>query len=244
MFPKVAQAFAIAGIASLAASPGLAQARNDPARSYYGNCGAPNGSGPGTTNYYSSGDPCAFTYSVPDARVPQFMNENPQCTLYSRTQLNCSRAATGNYGQILLDRRDGVGAGGGKNPGSAPFSIPSTRPPMGIPPEQRAAAEQSWQRACALIDRNDARGAMPLLLQGARMGDKRAQATLGIRYQNGWGQSRRSRGGILVWSRRRPGTSRGPICARGHVRRRRRWPAQGSCKGDGTLHQEREPRLR
>ena len=187
MLTKIAKALAFAGIASAATYSGFAQGRNPPAKSPYGNCGAPNGDGPGTTNYYSSGDPCAFTYSVPDALVPQFMNENPQCTLYSRTQLNCSKAATGNYGQIPLDKRDGAGAGGGKNVGSAPFSIPSTRPPMGIPPEQRAAAEQWWQRACVLIDQHDARAAMPLLLQGARIGDKRAQSTLGIRYQDGDG---------------------------------------------------------
>jgi hypothetical protein len=44
-----------------------------------------------------------------------------------------------------------------------------------------------WQRAVALIDRNDYRDAIPLLQQAARMGHAKAQATLGIAYQDGNG---------------------------------------------------------
>lgn len=51
-------------------------------------------------------------------------------------------------------------------------------------------AENLWQRAVTLIDRNDYRDAIPLLQQGAQLGDARAQATLGIAYQDGNGVRR------------------------------------------------------
>ena len=51
----------------------------------------------------------------------------------------------------------------------------------------RGSAEELWQRAVTLIDRNDYRDAIPLLQQAARMGHTRAQATLGIAYQDGNG---------------------------------------------------------
>ena len=57
----------------------------------------------------------------------------------------------------------------------------------GVPQEQRAAAEELWTRAVGLIDRNDYRSAIPLLLQAGRMGHARAQSTLGIAYQDGNG---------------------------------------------------------
>jgi TPR repeat protein len=44
-----------------------------------------------------------------------------------------------------------------------------------------------WERAVALVERNDFRDAMPVLYRCALMGDRRAQSTLGIRYQNGEG---------------------------------------------------------
>jgi len=65
--------------------------------------------------------------------------------------------------------------------------IPATPPPDGVPPAQRAEAERLWQQAVALIDRNNARGAMPVLYKCALLGDRRAEATLGIRYQDGDG---------------------------------------------------------
>jgi TPR repeat protein len=51
----------------------------------------------------------------------------------------------------------------------------------------RGSAEDLWQRAVALIDRNDYRDAIPLLQQAGKMGHAKAQATLGIAYQDGNG---------------------------------------------------------
>lgn len=181
------RALAALAVCTIAMIPAFAQRQKDPVAAHYGDCGAANGGGPNSTNYYGSGNPCAFTYSVPAERINDLLNEVPYCTMYSRTQVNCSKALKGNYGQLQLDRRDGAGAGGGKNPGSAAELSYSDAPPHGVAPEQRALAEQLWTRAAALIDRNDHRGAMPLLLQAGRMGHARAQATLGIAYQDGHG---------------------------------------------------------
>jgi TPR repeat protein len=51
----------------------------------------------------------------------------------------------------------------------------------------RGSAEDLWQRAVALIDRTDYRDAIPLLQQAGKMGHAKAQATLGIAYQDGNG---------------------------------------------------------
>jgi TPR repeat protein len=67
------------------------------------------------------------------------------------------------------------------------FPIPATPPPMGVPNAQRAEAERLWAQAVALIDRNNPRAAMPVLYKCALLGDRRAEATLGIRYQDGDG---------------------------------------------------------
>ena len=67
------------------------------------------------------------------------------------------------------------------------YPIPATPPPVGVPPAQRAAADRLWEQAVVLIDRKNTRAAMPLLYKGALMGDRRAEATLGIRYQDGDG---------------------------------------------------------
>ena len=56
-----------------------------------------------------------------------------------------------------------------------------------------ASAEAMWQRAAGYIDRNDYRDALPLLQQAAKMGHARAQATLGIAYQDGQGVRRDDR---------------------------------------------------
>jgi Sel1 repeat len=129
-------------------------------------CGAANGGGPNSTNYYGSGDPCAFRYSVPQENLNRLLNDVRYCSMYSRTQVNCSQALRGNYGQIQLDAN-----------GNAPASVE----------HQGGSAEQLWQRATVLIDRNDYRDALPLLTQAGKMGHVRAQATLGIAYQDGNG---------------------------------------------------------
>ena len=72
-------------------------------------------------------------------------------------------------------------------PASQTFPIPTTPPPAGVPPAQRVEADRLWAQAVILIDRNNARAAMPVLYRCALMGDRRAEATLGIRYQDGDG---------------------------------------------------------
>ena len=123
----------------------IAQRNNDP---HYGGCGAANGGGANSTNYYGGGaDPCAYTYSVPSERLNQLLNDVSYCTMYSRTQVNCSRELKGNYDQVRLDRRDGAGMGGGKNPGSLPEASYPTVPLSAITPAQRADAERMFQRS-------------------------------------------------------------------------------------------------
>jgi hypothetical protein len=174
---------------SILVIPVFAQLSKAPSAAQYGPCGAANGGGPDSTNYYGNGDPCAFIYNVPQDRQIQLLNENPQCTMHSRTSVDCSRAVTGNYGQVRLDRQDvAAAAGGGRVPGpAAQLPYPSAPPPAGVPATQRGTAEQLRQRAFSLIERNDNRDAIPLLLQAGKMGDARAQATLGIAFQDGKG---------------------------------------------------------
>jgi uncharacterized protein len=62
----------------------------------------------------------------------------------------------------------------------------SHRPP-GTAAGPQGSAEDLWQRAVVLIDRNDYRDAIPLLQEAAKMGHPKAQATLGIAYQDGNG---------------------------------------------------------
>jgi hypothetical protein len=146
-------------------------------------CGAPNAGG--RTNLYYEGDPCAFTYNVPsEAQQIRLLQENRQCTMYNRTVVNCSKPVTGNYGQVRL-----LPGSGGRRPGDGPpaYTVPSTAPPLGVPPQQQAMAEQLWQQAAALVNGERYRDAMPRLLQAANMGHARAQSMLGIIFQDGDG---------------------------------------------------------
>ena len=73
---------------------------------------------------------------------------------------------------------------GGYNPQYNPNYRPGS-PQVSVNPH--ASAEQIWQQAAMLINQNQYRAAMPLLLRAARMGHPRAQAMLGIIYQDGDG---------------------------------------------------------
>jgi Sel1 repeat len=130
----------------------------------------------GTTN--GRGNPCV--YSVPPDWEAKLLRENPQCTQVNPGHVTCSQPVRGSYGQFLMPA---------PRPGSLPitFAVPSTPPPLGVPPAQQAEADQLWQQANALYDRNRYRDAIPVLLKAANMGDRRAQATLGIAFQNGKG---------------------------------------------------------
>jgi TPR repeat protein len=58
---------------------------------------------------------------------------------------------------------------------------------IGTGPGPRGSAEDLWQRAVALIDRNNYRDAILLLQQSGKMGHAKAQANLGIAYRDGNG---------------------------------------------------------
>ena len=173
---------AIAGtvglIVSLQTASGQPQSRKS---SSPAGCEAPNGGGANSTNYYGSGDPCAYRYSIPSENLNRLLNEVSYCSMYSRTQVNCSRALQGNYGQLQLDA-SGNGAVG-QNPGAAGRDTAAQGSLRGSP-------EELWQRAVVLIDRNNHRDALPLLTQAGKMGHAKAQATLGIAYQDGNGVRR------------------------------------------------------
>jgi hypothetical protein len=73
----------------------------DAAVAYRDNGGAPNGGGPNSTNYCSKVDPCAYVYTCPAERLNQLLNENNFCTIFSRTEVNCSQPARGNNGRRI-----------------------------------------------------------------------------------------------------------------------------------------------
>jgi TPR repeat protein len=65
--------------------------------------------------------------------------------------------------------------------------VPSSPPPLGVAPAQQAQAEQLWQQGASLDNQNRFRDAIPVLIRAANMGHPKAQATLGILFQNGQG---------------------------------------------------------
>ena len=134
-------------------------------------CAAPN-----TTN--GRGNPCV--YHVPEAWEAKLLRENPQCVSVNPVTVNCSQPVRGSYGQSLMTA---------PRPGSVPitFTVPSSPPPLGVPPEQRAQADQLWARVNQLVELNRNRDAVLVLLKAGNMGDKRAQATLGRFFQEGKG---------------------------------------------------------
>ena len=124
---------------------------------------------------------CVFTYTVPPDWEAKLLRENPQCTMVQpHAVINCSQPVRGNYGQFLMPP---------PRPGSVPitFTVPSTPPPLGVPPAQRAEADQLWQRGANQLNLNRNRDAVSVLLKAGHMGDKRAQATLGRLFQEGKG---------------------------------------------------------
>jgi TPR repeat protein len=171
------------GSSQQAAGPANNVPRNGQAQSNSNNCT----SGPNAYTIYS---PCVHVYDVtmPQAAL-QIARENPSCRLLSQIQVYCMQPLVKNYGQKEGKFRPSSAPPGHSAPVQATYPIPSTPPPMGVPPAQRAEAEQLWQRAAELLNRDDPRDAMPVLYRGALLGDQRAEATLGIRYQDGDGVS-------------------------------------------------------
>ena len=125
------------------------------------------------------------TYRVPPERVAQIIREDRECYIPQPGIVTCRGNLTGNYGQVEVRANAPSPA---QTPQAAQtFPIPSKPPPAGVPPAQQAEAERLWQRAVVILNRNAAREAMPVLYQCALLGDRRAEATLGIRYQDGNG---------------------------------------------------------
>lgn len=124
------------------------------------------------------------TYRLPVDRVSTLLSENRGCYVRHPGIVACQGNLTGNYGQMEVRANSPKKV---ESQAARTFPIPSTTPPKGVPPAQRAEAEQLWQRAVVLLNRDQARDAMPVLYRCALMGDRRAEATLGIRYQDGDG---------------------------------------------------------
>lgn len=127
-----------------------------------------------------------YNYRVPQERMQQLLNQVRYCQPKAAGVVTCWKPITGNYGQTQI-RNTNPNAGTGPNAAKTVprnFPIPATPPPVGVAPEQRALADQLWTRAVALLDRNPS-AAMPVLYRCALLGDRRCEATLGIRYQDG-----------------------------------------------------------
>ena len=130
--------------------------------------------------------PTRHRYRVPQNRVAQMVRENPSCQIIMLGTVSCARPVAGDYGQMEIDG-NGNAFVNGRPPAPPTYPIPSTPPPLGVAPAQKAQADQIWQRASDLLDRNRPRDSMPLLYRCALMGDRRCEATLSIRYQDGDG---------------------------------------------------------
>jgi hypothetical protein len=143
-------------------------------------CVSPHDVVPKGTSYYTM-VACPFDYTVPQTRQIQLLRENPQCKRWGPVEVDCASAVTGNYGQVRF------GPGAPPPPPPFQFVVPSAPPPLGVPPAQQAAADQLWQQADGLLNRNRKADALQVLLKAANMGHPRAQALLGIMFQDGTG---------------------------------------------------------
>ena len=127
-----------------------------------------------------------YDYRIPRQNVGPFLQAQPfnTCQLVNGIDVvSCNRTATGSFGQVQIDGEGKPYVNGRPVPPPS-YPIPSTPLPVGVAPAQQAQAEQIWNRAVDLLDRNP-KEAMPLLYQCGLMGDKRCEATLGIRFQDG-----------------------------------------------------------
>jgi TPR repeat protein len=152
-------------------------------------CTSPNDVIPKGASYYSTGNPCLFNYTVPQARQGRLLRENPQCRAYGPVTVNCSSAATGNYGQV----RTGLGApsvsaqGPTRPDGNGrPVVYPETTlATMHFLPSR--TSEEIWQMA-----ENFSRQGHPLksaaaFLRCSEMGNVRCTSALGQLYDQGKG---------------------------------------------------------
>ncbi len=124
-------------------------------------------------------------YRVPQNRLGAFLSAQRYgvCHNMMLNFVDCEGPATGDFGQVELDSNNKPFVNGRPVPPPS-YPIPATPPPAGVAPAQQAQADQIWNRAVDLLDSNP-KDAMPLLYQCALMGDKRCEATMGIRFQDG-----------------------------------------------------------
>jgi Cu/Ag efflux protein CusF len=126
-------------------------------------------------------------YRVPQDRLRAFLTAEGSAFCFdtrSNYVVVCQGAAVGNFGQVEVDSDNQPFVNGRPVPPPT-YPIPSTPPPAGVAAAQQAQADQIWNRADGLLQRNEGKNAMPVLYQCALMGDKRCEATLGIRFQDG-----------------------------------------------------------
>jgi Cu/Ag efflux protein CusF len=125
-------------------------------------------------------------YRVPQDRLGAFLGAQRYgvCHNIMLNFVDCEGPAAGAFGQVELDSNNKPFVNGRPVPPPS-YPIPGTPPPAGVAPAQQAQADEVWNRAVDLLNRNDGKDAMPLLYQCALLGDKRCEATLGIRYQDG-----------------------------------------------------------
>jgi Cu/Ag efflux protein CusF len=126
-------------------------------------------------------------YQVPQNRLGAFLQAQRYgaCRNMMLNFVDCDGPAAGDFGQVELDANNKPFVNGRPVPPPPPpsYPIPATPPPAGVAPAQQAQADQIWNRVTG-FQNNDPRQ-MPLLYQCALMGDKRCEATLGIRFQDG-----------------------------------------------------------
>ena len=128
-----------------------------------------------------------YIYQVPEQNHFAFLQAQPRGACQGQPRaVHCDRPALGNFGQVRVDDQGNPSADGRRQPPPS-YPIPATPPPAGVPAAQQAKADQLWNRASGLVDRNNAKDAMQPLYQCALMGDRRCEATMGIRYQDGDG---------------------------------------------------------
>jgi hypothetical protein len=128
--------------------------------------------------------PPARRYRVPRDRLPAFLRAQAYGACHSTGVdiVLCFGPAAGSFGQVEIDSSGKAFVNGRPAPPPS-YPIPSTPPPAGVAPAQQAQAESIFNRASELQN-NDPKQ-MPLLYQCALMGDRRCEATLGIRFQDG-----------------------------------------------------------
>jgi len=168
---------------------GLAQAQVNSAPKH---CISPHDVIPKGTSYYSNGDPCPFNYRVPSGRLSQILKENPQCKGWGPAEVNCSRAVTGNYGQVQYGpgapSAPNLAAQGPTRPDGEGHQVPypeTTLARMNFLPTR--TAEEIWNMGGDFMERRQRQKAAATFLKCSQMGHVRCTSALGQMYDQGNG---------------------------------------------------------